>query len=969
MIRRSQASFAVVASLLGISGAFAQTSPAASDDTAAKSVTPTAQLEQIEVLGSHIRGVDLETQHLVLVLDRADIERTGLTSISDVVQQIVDNGQTLNRHINNNGNGELTVNLRSLGANRTLVLLNGQRFATDLNGAVDLSAIPLALVERVEVLLDSASAIYGSDAIAGVINIITRRNFDGAELRAYYAQTDHDDGMRHSYDVSFGRKGDNWNASLGLEYDRDDPIFAGNRAISAVPVFGLPASVIGSSTTPYSWLAPCGRRSCLIRLIDGHAANSPDDFRPVDFTADLYNYAPINYLETPQQRRAVFAQTRYEFGPALALNVDALFNRRDSRQQLAQPTVIVSALDTGFPDAIAISADNVYNPLGETILSARRRFVEAGPRHLDERVDTRRYHMGLDGSFAFAGRDFTWRADAVQTKSAERDFAGPFADDRRLALALGPSFRDASGTARCGTPDAIIAGCVPLDLFGPPGSITPAMLDYVGAFEHYGYGSRSQQLEANLSTTRLFEMPAGDAGFAFGVEHRRESGYYNADPLDAGGYANGFGAGSTSTSGSYTVSEIYAEFDLPLLRELPFASKLDLIAGTRYSRYSNFGGTTNTQFGLRWKPVDAMLVRANYAQGFRAPDVNALFAGNIAYAVGAGYDDPCDTVNRDPPSTPAVLARCRALGAPSPLDTSAANSNGLYSGNPHLKPEISRARGVGIFYTPSWLEGFDLSLDWYDIRLRDAISDPGDQGVIYDCYLFNNDAACTQIHRDPADGTIAFVHDYPVNKPGGLETEGYDIMLAWKHDTPLGRINAKLNANYVDYFGEIGKPAPGTQLANGVIAAGNLVGINTQTASGFFGVIWRWRAQATLGWNKGPWSASITGRYFSHIDEDCSIVTFTAEFVGNPALDSLCSAPDQTIDVGNGQVPKNRVPSVTFTDIEFGWDAPWRAHVALGVRNAFARTPPVSYSAYANSFFPDYDVPGRFFYASYRQKF
>jgi iron complex outermembrane receptor protein len=932
-------------------------------------VPETQALNTIEVLGSHIRGVDLETQHPVLTLEHVDIERTGLTSISDIVQQIVDNGQTLNRHINNQGNGEMTVNLRSLGANRTLVLLNGERFATDLDGAVDLSAIPLALVERVEVLLDSASAIYGSDAIAGVINIITRRNFEGAELRAYYAQTDHDDGVRHSYDVSFGRKGDNWNASLGVEYDHDDPIFAGARAISAVPVFGLPPSV-GSSYTPYSWLAPCGRFGrCGVRLIDGHAAASPDDFRPIDFTADGYNYAPINYLETPQQRRAVFTQARYEFSPALALNVDALFNRRDSRQQLAQPTVFISAFDVGFPDAIAIAADNVYNPLGTDVLTAKRRFVEAGPRFLDERVDTRRYHVGLDGSFAFAGRDFTWRADAAQTKSGETDFVGPFADDRKLALALGPSFRDAYGLARCGTPGAVIAGCVPLDLFGPPGSITPAMLDYIGAFEHIGNGNRSQQFEANVSTNRLFTLPAGDAGFALGAGHRRESGYYNADPLDAGGYANGFGAGSTSTSGSYDVSELYGELDLPLLHELPLVRKLDLIAGTRYSRYSNFGGTTNTQLGLRWQPVDAMLVRANFEQGFRAPDVNALFAGKVAYGVGAGYDDPCDTINRDPPSSPAVLARCQALGVPAPLDTSNANSSGLYSGNPHLQPETSQARGAGIFYTPPAIDGLDLSLDWYDIRLRDAIYDPGDQGVIYNCYLFNNDAACAQIRRDPADGTIALVHDYPVNKPGGIETEGYDVMLAWKHATPLGRIDAKLNVNYVDYFGEIGKPRQGTQLANGVIAQGNVVGFNNTDNGDFFRVVWRWRTQAVLGWSGGAWSASITGRYFSHIDESCDAVTFYAQFLGNPALRNLCSAPDQVIEVGDAQVPKNRVAGVTFTDVEFGWDSPWRAHVALGVRNALDRTPPVSYSAYANSFFPDYDAPGRFLYVSYRQKF
>src|SRR6185437_12196799 len=270
-------------------------------------------LETIVVTGSHIRNIDLDTRHPVLVLDRAAIERTGLTSISDIVQAIVTNGETQNRNINNGGNGEQLANLRSLGPNRTLVLLNGQRFVTDINGAVDLSAIPLALVERIEVQLDGASAVYGSDAIAGVINVITRNNLEGGAAGAYYGQNDHGDGARRAWDFSFGHKADRWSLFGGVEYSRDDPVFAGNRGISAVPIHGLPAGLTGSAFTPYSWLFPASgsfdcNGPCFLRLLDGRSGASANDFRSVDENADNYNFAPTNYLQTPQERRAGFAQ-------------------------------------------------------------------------------------------------------------------------------------------------------------------------------------------------------------------------------------------------------------------------------------------------------------------------------------------------------------------------------------------------------------------------------------------------------------------------------------------------------------------------------------------------------------------------------------------------------------------------------------------------------------------------------------
>jgi iron complex outermembrane receptor protein len=953
--------------------------PVWSGAAAAPPETPDAQtaaqgaveLTTVEVLGSHIRRVDVETQHPVFTVDRAEILRTGLSSVSDIIQNIVFNGETLNRHINNGGNGEMLANLRSLGFNRTLVLLNGQRFVTDIGGGVDLSAIPFSIVDHIDVLLDSASAIYGSDAIAGVINIVTRSGYEGGELGIYGAQYDQDDGQRVLYDLSYGTKGDGWSASAGIEYGRDDPVFAGSREISSVPRYGLPTAATGSNATPYSWLTPKSRRSlgrvAPLRLRPGRPGTSIDDFRPIVPFAEAYNYAPLNYMETPQQRRSVFAQGRYEIGSDLALTADVLVNQRSSAQQLAEPVVGFSSNNPGVPDGFGISADNAYNPFGEPIITARRRFSESGPRVFDQTADTGRLHVGLDGAFVLAARDFTWGADAIATQVRAREFTGTYADDRKLALAVGPSYFDASGVAHCGTPDATIAGCVPINLFGPPGSLTPAMLDYVNANEINRTSNDSRVVDAHATTNQLFELPAGGLGFAAGIQYRRESGSQIIDPLRASGNENGNGASHGSTTGSYSVKEAYLEFDAPLLADKPFAQKLDFIVGTRYSRYTNFGATTNSQYGMRWKPVDDLLLRANYAEGFRAPAVSELFGGTEQ--VSGVPEDPCDQINADIPPTPATLARCTKLGVPPNVDSSTAGGATLSGGNPDLQPETSRSSGLGIVYTPQQLTGLDLSIDWYQIQVRNAIADPGAQAVVDDCYMRNADAACAYIVRDPVNGTLHQVTDLKQNLRGGIETEGYDFTVNWRHEMPVGRLSAHWVTNYVDYFGEIGQPQPGSTLADGSIAFGNTAGLSSPTVSNLFGVIWRWRSQLQVAWENDSWSASITGRYYSSILEDCGNVTFTALVVHDPSLRNLCSNPDHEILIGGFPVAENRVPSVTYTDIEGTWHSPWNAYFTFGVRNALDRTPPVSYSAFANSFFPEYDMPGRFFYVRYRQKF
>jgi iron complex outermembrane receptor protein len=921
------------------------------------------KLDHVDVIGSHLRRVDMETQHPVLVIERDALLRTGLNDVAEILQTITSNGQTLNRNINNGGNGEARLNLRSLGDNRTLVLLDGRRFVAGLEGAVDLTAIPLALVERVEVLRDGASAIYGSDAIAGVVNIVTRRDYTGGEASLQYGENDHGDGASRAFDLTYGIKREGWNVAAGASYSKDDPIFARDRRISRLPYFGLPLAATGSLTTPFTRFIPESGGGYL-RLIEGRPGTAIDDFRPLDPATDGYNYTLQNYLKTPQERRALFAQTRYEFTPQLALTANLLHTERRSSQQLAEPVVSFSPflLDANG-DPIGIAADNAYNPFGERMIAGSRRFVEAGPRRFEQEVDTTRIGVGIDGLFELGTRDFTWGVNYSATRADEREFVSPYADNARLALALGPSFRDANGVAHCGTPGAVVAGCVPLDLFGPPGSITRDMLGYVGisAYNRKRSDSRDAQLHAE---GEVFDLPAGPVGLAVGYERRTESGFNRPDAVITSGNANGTGVTYDATEGRYTVNEAFAEVNLPLLADLPLARQLDVSLASRHSDYSEFGGTTNSQFGLRWKPVDDLLVRGNIAEGFRAPSLFDLYSG--AYDSIGQLPDPCAAANA--PSA-ATLARCQAAGVP--VGVQEGEAYVTFGANRDLSPERALSRSLGLVWSPQWLEGFEATIDWYRIQIRDAIGDRSPDAVLADCYERGDAAACARITRAP-DGSLLRVIATAQNLPGGLETEGVDFGLNYRRSTSAGDFVVAWDNAYVDYYGELHQPARNTLLPDGSPAQGNVVADN-RVPGGFYTVVWRLRSNLSLQWSRGNWSASVGARYFSPGDEDCSVVTDTAAYLEQPELDRLCSNPYREIDVdGSGMAspaPQNRVASVTYFDLEAGWQMPWNAKITLGVRNAFDRDPPVAYSTQFNSFFADFDVPGRQWYASYRQRF
>jgi iron complex outermembrane recepter protein len=928
------------------------------------------ELETITVVGSRIKRTDIETSQPVFVIEREDLQKTGLSSVGDILQDLTTSGAALNTTFNNGGNGETNVNLRNLGSNRTLVLVNGRRWVSNLFGIVDLNTIPVSVIERVEVLKDGASAIYGSDAIAGVINITTRDSYDGAEASAYLGENEEGDGRTELYDFTIGSSTDRASVVMNAAYSKQEPIFAGDREVSENPLFGFGGNNVfagASSSSPFGRFGfgsngarlPNGAPGTLT-LIPGRPGTAASDFRPINLATDGFNFAPDNYLLTPQERTSIFLQARYDITDSISFNTTLLYNERRSEQQLAASPFTFGTVGAGL-GTFTIPANALYNPFGVPVTRAQYRNTEQ-TRNFSQDVDTFYFGGTLEGAFDLFERSFSWDLNYIYTDNERRDTTQGLFNLAALAQGLGPSFRDANGVARCGIPGAVIAGCVPVNIFGGPEGFTREMADFTS---FTGTDTRYKKLydyTANI-TGDLFDLPAGPLGFAAGYEYRREFGYDQPDALVSSGASTG--NIRQPTEGGFSLDEIYAEFNIPVLKDLAFAETFEISIAARFSDYSNFGETTNPKFGFRWKPFADLLVRGNYSEGFRAPSVSELFLG--ATDAFPTIADPC-SASQNP--TGVVAQRCFSgfggiAAVPAGYEQANAQIRITAGGNPDVAPETARTKTLGLVYSPSWAEGLDLYLDWYNIQITNIIGPASGQFILNDCYVVGNVRSCDLITRAGGGEIIdlfAGVANNAVTR--GTEIEGYDFTASYKFDTELGKFRIVWDSAYTSYLGDIGQPAAGTVLDDGTILAGNVIGTYV---GALFVPQWRLRSNVSTNWQLGDWGATLTARYLSELDETCAVVVNTANAIGQPQLANQCSDPT-VVDPQFGG-PTNTLDATWYFDAQLTWDAPWNARITGGIRNLFDEEPPVAFSAFANSFDPQYDVPGRFWYVQYMQKF
>jgi iron complex outermembrane receptor protein len=514
---------------------------------------------------------------------------------------------------------------------------------------------------------------------------------------------------------------------------------------------------------------------------------------------------------------------------------------------------------------------------------------------------------------------------------------------------------------------------VPINFFGGPDGFTDAMAQFAGATLQDTAYKKQYSYTANL-TGDLFELPAGPLGFAAGYEYRREFGFDQPDAITASGATTG--NARSPTAGGFSLDEFYVEFNVPILKDLAFAEIFEISVAGRWSDYSNFGDTTNPKVGFRWKPFADLLVRGNYSDGFRAPTVSELFLGQSDNF--PELQDPCSLssfaelgvvtqATRDRCLQGVTDANGRLIPGVSPsYEQTNTQIRTTIGGNQNLLPEQATSKTLGLVYSPSWLEGLDVYLDWYNIEITQAIGVLSGQTIAFNCYQGQDAQACTLITRG-SSGDIINLFAATQNLTGGTEVEGYDLTLNYRFDTEWGKFNINWDSAYISYYGDVGQDdflfcrelgvvfsPTDTRICPGSLASGNTVGLY----STFF-PNWRLKSNITTTWQYGDWGATLGARYLSALDEDCSIPAGR----GRP---ELCSNPTGSPQNLGGE---NELDETWYFDLQGTWDTPWNGRVTAGIRNLFDEDPPLAFDAFANTFDPQYDVPGRFWYVQYNQKF
>lgn len=940
-------------------------------------------LDRVEVVGSRIKRVDTETTSPVTSLSRADIERTGLTNVRDILNRITasdGNGLSTVSTQTNGNDGAESLSLRNLGPQRTLILVDGHRWATGVGGTVDLTTIPAGIVERIDVLKDGASATYGSDAIGGVVNIITRKDFEGIQFRAQYGETEKGDGAKEAYDLTFGASSERTKVMMNIGFVGRDGIGFGDRKISRVPVFGCPEpatptqpSNCGSSFNAGGRFFVPGLAGAGVTLIPGRPGTAASDFRAFN-NGDRFNFSPVNFLQLPGDQSNLFASATHEITDNLRAVARFNYTKRTSDNQIAQVPVGLDDDGAFFGNGpqwnIPIAADNVFNPFGTEIRGAGFRMISAGGRFNHADQDTFTTQVGLEGAFNIGERGFNWDVGLQYNDNQNDERQDNLVNLFALKQALGPSFRDATGL-HCGTPGAVIAACTPFNIFGGPdlgvaaGVISAAeaqkAVQFVTHTANSQTGNTTNNYYANLSGD-LFTLPGGMAQFAAGYEYRKDAGFNQPDSfIVGGGSSTNF---TEPTQGQTILKEFYTELSLPLLSDVFLAKELELTLKSRTSKFesqgrvgANFSSdklSSKTNYGVaaRWKPFDDLLVRASWGETFRAPSTNDLFGGGAE-----GFPDANDPCNNQSIGllTAAQQARCVALGVPAGgWNQTNTQQRALFGGNPGLIPEHGENITTGFVYNPSWLSGFDVSVDYWRIRIADAIVTFGADQILNDCITGNGGAGnaglCGFITRNAA-GAITELRAVSFNA-ATIKTDGVDFAMHYRFDT--------------NRFGRFGFASETTWVSrdrNRVSANDALedfVGRSTGTNPTGGTTSFEYRSNFVTTWAMADFDASWTMRYTSDLVENCQT---------NPAQRQICNTPGRvTATEPNGT---NHVGAVTYHDIQAGWNAPWKAHISVGVNNLFSKEPPLSTRAFAASFLGGvHDLPSsQFWYVQYRQDF
>lgn len=733
---------------------------------------PGIVVEEILVTGSRIRQSDTTRVGPMTILRDEDIVNTGITNAEILLQRLPSSagfaGNSNAAYWVAGGWGTAQVNLRGLGGSRTLVLLNGRRVVSGGSGAndsVDLNMIPLSAIARVEILKDGASAVYGADAVGGVVNFITRERFEGLQIDAKYGATNYGDGEEFSLGLTWGVSSERGDLIFDGRYQDNRAAPLADRAPCAL------ADIRGDNTlrcTPGSSSTAGGRAV----LPDGSQINfsGGDAYEPFDIQAHGFNSNPFFNAANPLKRLSISTFGNYELSARTRVFAEALFNWRTSTQPGSPATLRNIAFDSAHPT----------NPTGQNISVLRRRTAEFGARVFTQEVNTWRFVAGIKGSF---GRDLSYDLAVNWGRNNAVDALLNNINTRRLAQAL-----DSAVCGRSGIPCADILG---------EGDLSSEVGDYILFNQRDSGGNEQKSLSGNISGV-AFHLPAGPLGVAAGFEFREDSGWLDPDALLAAGAA--LGNAQDPIRGSVEVREFYGEAHLPLLSEVPGVEDLNLDLALRFSDYELFGRDTNYKTGVNWQVTPAFKLRGAYASAFRAPSVPELFSGLREAQLPTS--DPCSGwASLDPSSV--LYGNCQAAGVPRRYVQLGAVVVTDIGGNPALQPEDAKTFTAGVVFEPVRIPGLALTADYFAIDIENAIARTGGSTKLAICYgspgLSHPFCGAEHHTRNRLTGDIDFLSAQSANT-GNEVMSGVDIGAAYDFDIGPVTQQLKLKATYLQRY-------------------------------------------------------------------------------------------------------------------------------------------------------------------------
>lgn len=924
-------------------------------DAPATPAAPEASAETIVVTGSRIARPDLKSSSPIATLSSKDFALTNAVTAESLLSVSPQFVPGITGTTNNGNGGAATIDLRGIGSQRTLVLIDGRRMVpSDIAGAVDINAIPTVLIKRVDILTGGASAVYGADAVSGVVNFVLDDKFKGITADASNSVTRYGDAPEQNIGLAAGfQVGERFHFVIAGQYTHRAGVYQSARDYSKQNLDGNLNPSGSSNTTPTAIDIAAGR----FQINDGSQAGAAGDFVPY---YKPYNFNPANYLQVPLDRYNVTALASYEVSPAAEIYARASYTRSNVTAILA-PTATAGFNFTISPDnpyldaankALIFGDPNNLNADGTANVGIRRRITETGGRIESFHNDVYYVVGGVRGQIS---PSFNYDVFAQYGLTRRSETLANDLDYNKISQAIN-AVTGPGGAPACADPSG---GCVPLNLFTMT-PISQQALQFVSA-----NGSQSNRYTqfvtgASISGDLAFlksPLAGKSAAVAGGVEYRSETGNQQVDANYGSGNLIYYGQGTSVPNASFNVKEVYGEVKLPLVSDKPLFDELSFEGGVRYSSYtnnttagSNSNKATTFKIGGDWTPVGGVRFRAIFNRAIRDPNIFELNAPVTQAGTDVLQTDPC-ALGR-PQGNTALQAICIAQGAPANLvkngviqDVIANQTNINAGGNTQLKPEKASTITIGAVISPAQIKGLNITVDYYNIKVTNYIATDGSQDIVNQCFNNNIAAYCSAIVRNNITGQLTGSANpngqFPgvsevLQNIGSLHVQGVDVSADYRHSLAGGTLGLSFGGTYTGQH--LFDPGGGAQPFTCAGRFGNTCAINP---------IPRWKHTASVTYERGAFSILGKWRFIGSVNEDAGT-----------------------------NILVSHIPSYSYFDATASVRIQSHLTLRLGVSNIFNIQPPVvggsagSSGTNSGNTFPNvYDALGQTFFAGATIKF